>query len=64
MENKDTYKMPVLFQMALSSDVSAFRTFLNMDDGEQDRIVKASMKIKNAREMQGFVSNISNVNAK
>ena len=64
MEIKDNFKMPVLLQMALSTDISAFKAFLEMEDMEQDKILKASMKIKNAREMQGFVSNISNVNAK
>ena len=64
MEIKDNFKMPVLLQMALSTDISAFKAFLEMEDIEQDKILKASMKIKNAREMQGFVSNISNVNAK
>ncbi|MBR7101340.1 MAG: hypothetical protein IKC74_03530 [Clostridia bacterium] len=64
MEIKDNFKMPVLLQMALSTDISAFKAFLEMEDIEQDKILKASMKIKNAREMQGFVSNIPNVMSK
>ena len=36
MEIKDNFKMPVLLQMALSTDISAFKAFLEMEDMEQD----------------------------
>lgn len=64
MDARDENKMPILFQMAISSDYDALKAFLDMNDKEQDRIVSASREIKGVREMKTFVSSIGYVKEK
>ena len=57
-------KMPIMLQMAFSSDRDAFKAFLNLDDAEQDRVIIAAGSVNGVMEMRRFVSDIGNVKTK
>jgi len=62
MNGKDMGEMPILFKMALSTDINAFRRFLNLNDETQSSIIRKSEAIRSVTEMRDFVSSIPNVN--
>ena len=51
MDARCNGKMPIMLQMAFSSDRDAFKAFLNLDDAEQDRVIITAIygKDENAR---------------
>ena len=57
-------KRPIMLQMALSSDRSAFKAFLDLDEAEQDKVIVAAGSVNGVMEMRKFVSDIGNVKAK
>ena len=59
MDKYETTKMPIGLQMALSTNVSSFKTFLSLDDKSQDEIIEKSKGIKTKRELQALVNSIS-----
>jgi hypothetical protein len=59
MDKYETTKMPIGLQMAFSTNVSSFKTFLSLDDKSQDEIIEKSKGIKTKRELQALVNSIS-----
>ena len=54
--------MPIAFQMALAHNKASMKTFLNLPDNEQDKIIDKARNVKSIREMNNFVNNISKSN--
>ncbi|MBQ8343667.1 MAG: hypothetical protein IJV68_04155 [Clostridia bacterium] len=54
-------KLPIAFQMALSTNPSAFNTFLRLSDTEQDRVISSVKGAEGIVEINRIVDNLCNV---
>ena len=57
METND--KMPIEFQMALAHNDSALKSFLKMNDQQQNSIINEVKNLKTLREINLLVNNIN-----
>ncbi len=58
-ENQSSLNIPIGFAMALSTDVSSFKAFLALEDGEQDIILKRARSCMTQRERQMLADSLS-----